>query len=443
MVNKNIIGAVLCFITIVVLLSACNKVNIQFGESATELDPSITYYDNYETQIATCKTDSFVTSSHQLFCIGYHNDPEFGVMKAGSYVQISLPSSNPVFDVNVTFDSLELILKPNGSFYGDSTKPFKVNVYRLYNNIKRSDGTDYYYNTTSFGYFPDPIAEQTINLAGKSGSEVKIRISDLLGKELLEKFRTNSSDITSSELFVDYFRGLYICADSSVTSAVSYFSVPSDSAVLRLSYHENGLYAVAKHLDFSYATAKQFNQMSFRAVNNDFASVEGNSSVLVSSTVSGNKSFLYSPLGTYVKISFPKLLTLKEKYPYMRVIKAVLLIRPNTASLAFPYSLPKKLYLFSTDDTNQLLGGFYDSNTSSSSLLSGDLVIDYLYGENTYYSYDITTFINNKITTGQFSKSAIMLTSSLSSYDAGVERLIVNDQSQKNSIQLKMYVLVM
>lgn len=441
--NKNITGAAICFFAIIVLLSGCNKVNIQFGESSSELDPSITYYDNYETEISTYRVDSFLTSSHNLVSIGYHNDPDFGVVKAGSFVQVSLPASNPVFDVNVTFDSLVMILKPNGVFYGDSTKPVKVNVYRLSDNIKRSDGTDYYYNTSSFGYLPNPIGEQTVNLAGKSGTQVKIRLSDDLGKELLEKFRTNASEITTSELFVDYFRGLYICTDSSVTSLVSYFSVPADSAILRLSYHENGLYAVAKNLDFNYSTAKQFNHVSFRAVNSNLVSIEGSKYNLVSSTASGNKAFLYSPVGTGIKISFPSLLTLKEKYPYMRVIKAMLVIKPDVASLAFPYSLPPKLYLYSTDDTNELLGGFYDGTTTTASLLTGDLVIDNLYGENTYYSYDITTFINNKITTGQFSKTAIMLTSSLSSFDAGVERLIVNDQTQKNSIQFKMYVLGM
>ncbi|MFT3843630.1 MAG: DUF4270 family protein [Lacibacter sp.] len=440
--NRNKICTTAFLLTIAFVFFSCTKVDIEFGVPSDEIDPAVTYYDDFETEIATLKADSFITSSHQVFAAGYHNDPQFGVLKSGSYAQVTLPSTNPVFGVNVTFDSLELILKPTGQFYGDSTKPVKLNVYRLAQNIKTSDGLDYYYNTSSFLYFPDPIGEKTISLAGKTGSEIRLKLSDELGKEFLEKFRTSADEISSEEQFIDYFRGIYMNTDSAVTSSVSYFSANADSVFIRLSYHENGLYPVSKKLDFTYATAKQFNEISFRPVNTEVSFLGEKTSKVVSSTNTGNKAFLFSPAGTYIKVSFSSLLTLKEKYPYMKVIKAVLVVKPNAASYSFPYTIPSKMYLYSTDETNELLQGFYDG-ASSPSLLTGDLVVDQLYGENTYYSYDITSFVNSKITEGQFSNSALLLTSSLDSYDTGVQRLIVNDQSQKNSIQLKLYVLGM
>ncbi|MEI9958480.1 MAG: hypothetical protein WDM90_19735 [Ferruginibacter sp.] len=47
-------------------------------------DPNITYFDNYQTTVATYKPDSFQTGNHQLFTLGYHYDSTFGVFKAGS-----------------------------------------------------------------------------------------------------------------------------------------------------------------------------------------------------------------------------------------------------------------------------------------------------------------------------------------------------------------------
>ena len=72
---------------------------------------------------------------------------------------------------------------------------------------------------------------------------------------------------------------------------------------------------------------------------------------------------------------------------------------------------------------------------------TGNLVVDYIYGEGTQYTYDITSFINAKISEGEFSKSALLLSSTLSNYDAGIQRLIINNQKGSRPIQLQLFVL--
>lgn len=184
---------------LLLLLSSCDKVDITFGATASAGDPNITYFDNYKTDIATYKLDSFITSNHKVFSAGYHIDPVFGVVKAGAFAQIDLPSTNPLLNVTETivYDSLQLLIKPSGAFYGDSAKPVKFAVYRLTENIKKDDGTDNYYNTSSFGYNPTAIGQQTVNLYGKSGSIVSIKLADALGQELLAKFKSNDFDINT------------------------------------------------------------------------------------------------------------------------------------------------------------------------------------------------------------------------------------------------------
>ena len=127
------IQMVLYFSILATLISSCEKVNVEFGESSLEADPDIVFLNSYKVDFATFKTDSFVTSSNEVLSLGYHYDSVFGAVKAGSYVQLKLPSTNPLSDqtLAITLDSLELIIKPTGDFYGDSRRPFKIHVHRL------------------------------------------------------------------------------------------------------------------------------------------------------------------------------------------------------------------------------------------------------------------------------------------------------------------------
>ena len=140
-----------------------------------------------------------------------------------------------------------------------------------------------------------------------------------------------------------------------------------------------------------------------------------------------------------VKINIPDLLSLKELHPFVQVLKAELILRPAPGTYSYPYQLPPALSLYSTDESNALTAQLTDA--SGQSTLTGDLVIDLLYGEQTFYSFDITSFIKSVISEGQFSKSALMLTASSGTSETSLERLVINDQTLAKGIQLKLHVL--
>jgi hypothetical protein len=433
----------LYFSVVAALFSSCQKVNVEFGASTLEADPNISFLANYKVDIATSKLDSFLTSSNEVLSLGYHYDSVFGVVKAGSYVQLKLPATNPLLNqtLAVTLDSLEMIIKPTGAFYGDSARPFKINVCRLSQNIANSSNAgDTYYNTGSFAYNSTPIGQQTVSLYGRSGTAIHIRLSDILGQELLTKFKDNNEDISTEERFINYFKGIYITTDSVVTNGLAYFSAPADSMIIRLNYHDNGLFPEKKYIDFNYTKEKQFNSLNFRHTNPNFAAFINKKMQLIPSTSSGNQSYLNTNLGSYIKFSFPTILNLKELHPYIRVVKAILIIKPDAKSFAYPYQLPKTLHLQTTNDDNYPISSIYSADNTS--IQSGNLAIDYLFGENTNYSYDISGFINTLIAEGQFSKSALLLYPTLGDFSTGIERLILNDQnSSHSSVELKLYVL--
>lgn len=420
---------------------SCDKVDIEFATTDAASDPNITYYDNFPVDIATYKPDSFITSGHSIITAGYHNDTALGIMKAGSYLQLNLPSTNPLLNVNAVYDSLELLLRPSGQFYGDSTKPITFKIAALTKNISNDAGNTYY-NTTVFSYSPTPIAEKTISLNAKTNTVVSIKLSDLTGQEWFDKFKTGNDEIATQEKFTNYFKGLYITADSAQTNTIAYFTAVADSPLVRLHYHENGLFAEKKQLDFNYTSSKQFNNINFRFTKTGFTALNTNTNKLLAGTASNNQAVLNNGFFGSVKISFSNLLSLKEQHPYVKVVKALLVIRPDTRSSVFPYQLPQALNLHRTDDSNLPGLGIYQTGSdNSSSLQTGSLEIDYVYGENTNYTYDITSFINDKIAEGQFSQSALLLRTSLDNADAGMQRLFINNQKNNRPIQLKLYVL--
>jgi hypothetical protein len=424
-----------------VLYFSCQKVDVNFINAQFGDDPNITYLDKYPVNISTYKPDSFITSNHQVMCMGYHKDPVFGTIRASSYFQLNLPATNPVADKTVAFDSICLVLKRNGNIYGDSTKNITYNIFELSQNISTGTSSNYYYNVSHFGYNSVPMTTKTLNLAGNN-QEISMRLPDTMGQNWLELFRTKDDKVSTQDQFTNYFKGFYVSTDSINTQSISYYSLPSDSAVVRLYYRELGLAPVSKSITFTYTDSKQFSNITGSFDKSNLSAFIPNKGQLISSASSGNQSYFNTNLGTSIKISFPTLLNLKELHPYINVLKAELVIKPDISSYTSPYSLPPTLHLYITDTTNALIAGLYVPNATQQAFQNGNLVVDGLYNENTSYTYDVTSFINSKLSAGSFSTEALLLSTSQTYYESGIQRLLLNDLTKTNkSVQLKMYVL--
>ncbi len=450
--HKHIMGFVGLFVVIVFSIS-CNKVDVSFGDTASINDPNLVYLDNYAVNIGTYKVDSIVAPGHKIFAIGHIYDSTMGIVNAGAYAQINMPATNSLLNLaqpNLPpiYDSIELIIKPVGgpsNFYGDTTRSMKINVYQLTQNMFPSTPGGFYYNTTAFNYAPNPIGTKTVNFYATADSNIHVRLSDALGQDFFTKFLNNDSRISTQDQFVNYFRGIYLTSDSSVTNSLVYFKPAYDSIFIKLNYHQNGLYPITGIINFPYDNTNQFNNITGTFTTPCTAPFKNKINQLIPSTATCNQSFLNSNLGTSIEISFPTLLELKNLHPYVRVVQALLVIKPDPKSYQFPYNLPATLNLYTTDVTNVPIGGIINANGSG--LQTGSLVVDNLYNLNTYYTYDITNFVNTIMNNGALIgagiPSALLLRSSLPNFDNSIHRLIINDQNTNNlrQVQLKLYVL--
>lgn len=424
---------------LLLLLGGCTKTDISFQDEEDASDPSITYYDNYPVTLFTYKIDSFITSGHSSWSIGYHRDSWFGNTEGAGYTEVLLPEENPLKNQSVLFDSLVLVLKPNSSYYGDSTLPMHFMVNELTQNISNEDDDTRYYNPRTFSYNPVPVGTRTIAIRPNRDSVITIRLNDALGLDLFQKLKSNAMAIQSQAEFIKYIKGFRIGVDTNFTNTLNYFSIPSDSMVLRLDYRINGTTFQEKKLNFRVNTNRQYNYLHTDRQFSPLSVFTEFKKQLKASALTQHKAFLHNNLGSMIKINIPDLLSLKELHPFVQVLKAELILRPAPGTYSYPYQLPPALSLYSTDESNALTAQLTDA--SGQSTLTGDLVIDLLYGEQTFYSFDITSFIKSVISEGQFSKSALMLTASSGTSETSLERLVINDQTLAKGIQLKLHVL--
>jgi hypothetical protein len=427
--------------------SSCNKVNVTFDNSNQAGDPSVTYYNDFKVSLQTLQIDSFITSGKNTFCIGYHMDPYCGSIYAGSYAQVNPPSGNPIYSQvanygkSVTFDSLELILTTNGTYYGDTTKPVVINVYpvtQLMQNYAIANTT--FYNTSNFSRKYESIGKTKMVFYPNSKQLLKIRLADTLGVNWLNQLKTNAPPISNVATFINSFKGIYIDADSTASNTLYGFKSANDSSMVRLYYHLNGLYSTPDSIDFLMNRANQFSHIQSNNTGTPLAQfTPGLGNQVINSSSLNNKAYLNSSMGKYITISMPNILTLKATYPYVKILSAQLVVPPVSGSFPYPDLLPPALNIYAINAYNQIIGTI---TTVSNSSQSGNLFIDYLYGQNTMYTYDVTNYVSSLLAQGYSSTTSILLSPSTQLGDESFSRLIVNDQTfLNNGIQLRLYVL--
>jgi len=419
---------------------ACSKVSVEIPTTVQTSDPDVTYLDAYTVQVQTQQLDSFTTGGRSSFLAGNHSDPWFGHVEAESYAQLTLPTSNPVKDQTVFLDSICLRLRTNGQPYGDTTTGLTLQAFRVTDPIATYDGNaGSFYNTQRFSHESAPIGARSMVLRPTLDTLISLRLSDALGQEWLDKLRRNDEEMQSQAAFIDYFRGLCIRADTNTTKALYYFTSSRAGGLVRLYYHVNSAVPSQAYLDFGYTTAMQFSHIDIRHDGSPLSVFTPGKRELRGSEEMGGRGYLDATMGKYIKLSFPTILNLKELHPYVQVIRAQLEIAPTAGSYASPYSLPSTMNLFQTDNYSDL--GPTIKNPGTVVAQTGALYVDALYGKDTKYTYDITSFIQSIVATGEFAnKSLMMVPGSYAGFDA-YKRIVINDQSLANGVKLKLYVL--
>jgi len=428
--------------------------------------------------------DSVVTAGKMIGFSGAYNDPHIGAVLGQTYIEFNRTEDSEA-DKFAKFDSVTLVLRSNGEYYGDTLALAAFKVFGLVKPIEKLDDLNLFSTSTV------PVGAQFADTAFKvkvkdnkrykvnwdsfdeereeydrliKMNEIEIKLPRSLGEQLFQGI-IRDEDAYKTENFLKTFPGLSVAAGLE-SACVHGLNLADTACMIRIYYHVSTSY-------------KEGKTMTFKAnPNNSFYHLHGDKAKLpdinsksdpISSSLTGNKGIIMSgnsPM--YARLEFPHLndLLWLGQSKIVKIQKATLFVRPVRNSYD-TVPLPPKLNIFYVDPT---------SNTPLSAAIkppsmgnqnvgpqTGNLPEEYQNIQRPdfpQYSFDLTDYVASQLGKVGYEKWAVALVippaqneinsqSFLS--ESTLQRLVFGDQkywyksehlSRENQIKLEVIYVV-
>ncbi|NML41608.1 DUF4270 domain-containing protein [Chitinophaga sp. G-6-1-13] len=413
-------------------ITACQKTGFSYDNVVDNQQTDYILTDTLSVAMKTILYDSVPTSGSGLLLVGTKSDPYLGAVTAGSYFQVIQPGGTDIPVNGSGFDSLRLILRPSGYIAGDSLQPQSLQVYRVTQTIQFAKTFYSLYNNSNFATENTPLGTFSGVIRPKTDKSVSIPLSNVLGNQLFTMLRDKSPDITAGPNFLDFFRGLKIVPGPGSTALMA-FLAQDTSLTMRLYYHVNEIVTTVKYVDFKMnASELQFNQVTANRSGTPLEKLQVPVKELPSSAT-GNMSFTQSLTGVGTRIDLPYLKNMQQLGQFFKIMKVILTVYPAAGTFNGSSQIPTHLALCQVDKTNAV----------TDTIAYGNLTVDNLYNENTYYSYDITNYCNTQLTADNNGARGLFLTTPGGAGRNSFDRLVINDQqAPKKKIKVQVYYLL-
>ncbi len=391
-INFSLLFAVLTFFNL-----SCSKYPSKVGaelmpNNALSMHLKQDTFRVYSDPIDTTRADELVTSF-----LGSLKDPVFGETSASFYTKILPATVGHRFGVNPKTDSVVLQLFYS-DVYGDTNATLRVHVYEMkddiyYDSVYYSNKnvavypTDYanetfHPNKNNYYLFPSGINDTTMDTVR---GVLRINLSHLstaLGDKLLN---ADTAILDSNQLFMDYFRGLYLKVDKvNSGGALASFVTNTPKTSVILYYHNDE----KDSLQYSYVLSSAMARINH--YEHDFSNADPDfiKQVVNGDTALGQEKFYVQGLAGVKTVI---------KFPHVRDLNKLGKVGINEAKLILP-GAESTPYL---DPPPQLALIKIDSDSSYSKLPDENEGPDYfggIYNSNTNsYSFRITRYIESLI----------------------------------------------
>lgn len=289
----------------IVLLAGCKKGNgINDSLPAPAAVNRVAFFtDTLTVRTSTVLIDSIISSNNSGLVVGRYADPLFGTVTGRGYVSLALDAPLLV-DQTQVYDSVALDIRSDAYRYGDSTKVQRVEVHQLPNAL-RTDGKPYY--TKDDAPYSTTVLGQRQFRPGTKAKSLHIRLSNVLGQVLWYAGQTNQ--LTAQEQLGRYLNGLALTPGATDNGALLRFGA---AAVLRLYHHSvNDPATVLAYTFTGGQSLPHFYHLETDRTGTALAGLTAFRQAL-SSTATGNRSFVQGTLGIYTKLEFPYLRSLDQ-----------------------------------------------------------------------------------------------------------------------------------
>jgi hypothetical protein len=409
-------------------LNGCkeNPGEYSLGRQFVESQTSLSIIDTFSVRISTVMSDSVQSSGTGTILLGSYSDAELGNITSSSYMQMAIPSSHDV-QQNDRYKALYLVLKYNGYHFGDTTKPLSVSAHRLTEKIEY-DYDNVINSTTSYRFQSDPMGSVVFTPRPNSGDTIAIKLRDDIGAEFFAKLRDGADELSTNDLFAEYFHGIALIADETNRGCITGFSGNArDVRMVLLTTWSNSDPGELKTEFTMYDSSRQFNHISYDRSGTRLTALREQRTKLPSSST-GGVSFLQGGVGLMIRVDFP---SLQQALLYSRsaLVAAELSVAPLSTSYNV-ITLPSALNLYEADALNRIVTG----------IAASTLAIDELYHEETSYTFNITQYLKDEFSDSYVDPDkGLLITLPTDAVNTTFNRFIADAGSRK--MKLKLYYL--
>lgn len=368
------------------------------------------------------KQDSIITNFTDRSVLGYLNDAVFGETTANLALGLTMPSSNYKFGTSTVLDSAILVL-PYIEFYGDSTNStFTAEVRQLDEVLYNETNRSYYSNkkwltkSTVIGTkimttnLKDSITLQDIR-KGKTDStkrvprQLRIKLdANFVKNNIIDLDSVNK---VSNLTFNNYIKGLFISINKGATTGAG--------GLFSFNTNTNGATRLEVFYKSTAAGVTDTLVNTFNVVNGDAATelkwnMDGTAvkTALASTDKNSNLLYLKGLGGTFVKVEFPYLDSLKKLGKNIAINRAELVLYTENTPANNLYKPISKLRTYRWDIAHRpqfipdespndprylgpgFIGGFYNSTSKSYTFNFTGYVQDLISGKIKNYGTFIT-----------------------------------------------------
>lgn len=329
--TKRLLQSLLSWSLLAAALTACDPAgNITVGINEATTSTNAHYVDTLTVRMATVWHDSVVTSDTGNLLVGRYLDPRLGTITARSYFRVGLASAYAPGSDEV-YDSLVLVLRPDGYRYGDTTRQQTVEVHRLRDQLETAKT---YYAFNQLAYDAAPLNQGTgagAFRAQPSLRTLRLRLDDALGRELLS---TGKAGRLTTEAQLNYLlAGLVLTPGATDDATLLRSQTATDGAALLLCTHSPLDPGTVIYQSFSLAAGtKHFYQVTADRTGTLLAPLTTSLQALdVAQTA--QESYIDGVLGLQTKLEIPYLADLRTFGTRLTVVQATFRLEVVPASI--------------------------------------------------------------------------------------------------------------
>lgn len=310
-----------------IAFASCKKIN-EATELGTDLIPPVDNINTFSDTLAvetynesfTDLNDSTRVARTVLHYLGQiNNDPLFGKTAGSIFLELKPSVYKYAFEDHdaITIDSVVLVLSYK-DLYGDSTIEQQVTVSEIAQSAAFKSDSFYLIRGTAFPttrllgvktFQPKVLNDSVFAFREKAANQLRIRLDDNFGQELLTKDSTNA--YLSDSAFRKYFKGFAITPTGGTGNAVMGFALADTNT--KLSIYYNYVKGSKKDTTMRNFYFNASTSASANFVKREHTTGQINNYLTNSPTTVDEFGYIQNTPGTYVRVKIPGLANLSNR----------------------------------------------------------------------------------------------------------------------------------